>query len=386
MATSGGPRQPPPPRPKACAVHDETIGTGDYSGPEGARLALRRSEVETAILETARGGLLRRGPRGGARRRRGRHQRGGGSPRRVRRAGPEAAGGDQAAGGQVDRRRRTRGVNADDPVLVEATAAVRAPIAWFSLDPANPRRDRRRRPAAVLDRDSVVLLGGGEPQIIGRVGRLADHRRRRRALQRRQRARRGGRRRGSGHPARGRAGHAAAVRAATRPTIRDGPTSTSWAESGSWSTTPTTRTAWRRWRRRSETVPSTRRLVMLGQAGDRDDAAIRELARAALALRPDRVIVKEMDALPPRPSARARCRDSWRTSSGERDCRRTASPRPAASWPAPGMRWSGRGRAICWSWRCTRIGERSRRCSSSCASAAGRAGQALTPVSAAQGA
>ena len=35
---------------------------------------------------------------------------------------------------------------------------------------------------------------------------------------------------------------------------------------------------------------------MIGQAGDRDDQAIRELARAALALRPDRVVVKEMDA------------------------------------------------------------------------------------------
>ncbi len=44
------------------------------------------------------------------------------------------------------------------------------------------------------------------------------------------------------------------------------------------------------------TLPSERRLVMLGQAGDRDDAAIRELARAALALRPDRVVAKEMDA------------------------------------------------------------------------------------------
>jgi UDP-N-acetylmuramyl tripeptide synthase len=34
---------------------------------------------------------------------------------------------------------------------------------------------------------------------------------------------------------------------------------------------------------------------MIGQAGDRDDDAIRELARAAWALHPDRVIVKEMD-------------------------------------------------------------------------------------------
>jgi UDP-N-acetylmuramyl tripeptide synthase len=42
-------------------------------------------------------------------------------------------------------------------------------------------------------------------------------------------------------------------------------------------------------------VPSKRRLVMIGQAGDRDDAAIRELARAALAFRPDRVVAKEME-------------------------------------------------------------------------------------------
>jgi UDP-N-acetylmuramyl tripeptide synthase len=36
--------------------------------------------------------------------------------------------------------------------------------------------------------------------------------------------------------------------------------------------------------------------VVLGQAGDRDDTSIRELARAALGLSPDRVVLKEMDA------------------------------------------------------------------------------------------
>jgi UDP-N-acetylmuramyl tripeptide synthase len=45
-----------------------------------------------------------------------------------------------------------------------------------------------------------------------------------------------------------------------------------------------------------ERFPAHRRLVLLGQAGDRDDTAIRELARGALALRPDRVVLKEMDA------------------------------------------------------------------------------------------
>ena len=35
---------------------------GDYSGPEGARLVLSDSSVEQAVLEVARGGILRRGP------------------------------------------------------------------------------------------------------------------------------------------------------------------------------------------------------------------------------------------------------------------------------------------------------------------------------------
>ncbi|MGJ8560398.1 MAG: Mur ligase family protein [Litorimonas sp.] len=42
-------------------VGDATIVTGDYSGPEGARLALRDKRADLAVIETARGGLLRRG-------------------------------------------------------------------------------------------------------------------------------------------------------------------------------------------------------------------------------------------------------------------------------------------------------------------------------------
>ena len=37
------------------------VAAGDYSGPAGARAVLRHPEVQAAILETARGGLLRRG-------------------------------------------------------------------------------------------------------------------------------------------------------------------------------------------------------------------------------------------------------------------------------------------------------------------------------------
>lgn len=42
-------------------VNDRIIDRGDYSGPGGARTVLRQTDVDVAILETARGGLLRRG-------------------------------------------------------------------------------------------------------------------------------------------------------------------------------------------------------------------------------------------------------------------------------------------------------------------------------------
>ncbi|HET8762896.1 MAG TPA: hypothetical protein VFM12_05730, partial [Gemmatimonadales bacterium] len=41
-------------------------------------------------------------------------------------------------------------------------------------------------------------------------------------------------------------------------------------------------------------LPSRRRLIVLGQAGDRTDDALRALARSAWARKPDRVILKEM--------------------------------------------------------------------------------------------
>ncbi len=42
-------------------VGSETVAQGDYSGPAGARAVLRDARVGFAVLETARGGLLRRG-------------------------------------------------------------------------------------------------------------------------------------------------------------------------------------------------------------------------------------------------------------------------------------------------------------------------------------
>jgi len=43
------------------SVNDSIIDRDDWSGPGGARMVLRQKNVDVAILETARGGLLRRG-------------------------------------------------------------------------------------------------------------------------------------------------------------------------------------------------------------------------------------------------------------------------------------------------------------------------------------
>ena len=42
-------------------LDDEALASGDYSGPEGARRVLREPRTQAAIIETARGGILRRG-------------------------------------------------------------------------------------------------------------------------------------------------------------------------------------------------------------------------------------------------------------------------------------------------------------------------------------
>jgi UDP-N-acetylmuramyl tripeptide synthase len=40
---------------------EEVLAAGDYSGPAGARMVIRERRAQAAILETARGGILRRG-------------------------------------------------------------------------------------------------------------------------------------------------------------------------------------------------------------------------------------------------------------------------------------------------------------------------------------
>lgn len=44
----------------------------------------------------------------------------------------------------------------------------------------------------------------------------------------------------------------------------------------------------------ADSFQATRKLVILGQAGDRDDESMRQVARTTLSFRPDAIVIKEM--------------------------------------------------------------------------------------------
>lgn len=119
-------------------VDGECVLRGDYSGPAGARAVLRDPRAQMAVLETARGGILRRGLA-------------------VRRAdaaivtnvSPDHFGeygvhdlSDLADAKLVVARalgpNGTLVVNADDALLVAKSTALSVPLAWFALDDAHP--------------------------------------------------------------------------------------------------------------------------------------------------------------------------------------------------------------------------------------------------------
>lgn len=142
-------------------VAGEFVERGDFSGPGGARRVLRDRRVQTAVLETARGGLLRRGLG-------------------VQRADAVAITtiaedhlGDfgsrsvqelLAVKWVLTRALSGPGqlvLNADEPRLVQKAREARAKISWFSLDANNPvvrRHVEQQGRAAVLDGGEFVLI------------------------------------------------------------------------------------------------------------------------------------------------------------------------------------------------------------------------------------
>ncbi len=153
------------------AVNDRIIDRGDWSGPGGARAVLREKEVDIAILESARGGLLRRG------------------------LGVEKA--DAALitniaedhlgdfGSQdlnelldikwiVSRPVRRSGrliLNADDALLVEKAQTFKGEVVWFSLHPDNPTVMAALDNGGLcfmLDGKDLIKIENGDREIICR--------------------------------------------------------------------------------------------------------------------------------------------------------------------------------------------------------------------------
>lgn len=270
----------------------------DYSGPMGARRVLRHPTVQVAILETARGGILRRGLA-------------------VRRADTalvtnisEDHFGDwgvNSLAALAEAKLVTARVvpedgaiclNADDPILRERGAELGQRVCWYSLNPEMPELARGRLAAwldgttlmlrrgtdttRLMDVAGVPLTFGGRARynisnVLGAMLAAASLRRDGRGLiplSGIRAALEGVRGTSDDNPGRGNlielAGVSVLVDYAHNPAGLEALVQMAGA------------------------ISSRRRLVVLGQAGDRTDEALRALARAALRLDPSRIVLKEM--------------------------------------------------------------------------------------------
>lgn len=157
------------------AVDERIIEPGDWTGPGAARLVLRRPDVELAILETARGGLLRRG---------------------LAVIGCDAAVITNVSSDHLGEfgiltvadMARTKGVvtsvirrdgrvvlNAADPSLVALAPEIEAPIVWFSRDPKSApiaRALARGTEAWFVQRGTIVRAEHGERTRLVRVSEM----------------------------------------------------------------------------------------------------------------------------------------------------------------------------------------------------------------------
>jgi cyanophycin synthetase len=278
-------------------VDDVQLESGDYSGPGGARAVLRDSRVEAAVLETARGGILRRGLA-------------------VNRASAAIITnisadhfGEYGIGSLTELAEVKEVVasalgdsgrlvlNADDAQLVRLAERVGAPVSWFSIAPEHPLLDAHvaagGNVAIVVDGHAMlhlnntwhdlgdviampITLGGAAPHNIANVlgASLLGA--------------------AMGVPvsairdALSTFGAAAADNPGRLQVYRFGSVTvlTDFAHNpdGLAALCAT-----------AKAIAAARRLLILGQAGNRNDDLLRALPRAAFAVMPfDHVIIKEM--------------------------------------------------------------------------------------------
>ncbi|MES1240856.1 MAG: Mur ligase family protein [Acidobacteriota bacterium] len=277
-------------------IDGEVLDLGDYSGPGGARTLLRDRRVEVAVLETARGGLLRRGLA-------------------VTRADAAAVTNvaadhlgelgvnDLAALAEAKlvpaRVVRPHGrvvLNADDPELRARTGNFGAPVVWFSVHPDQPGFDDllvAGYAGCTVEEGELVRYGEERRQVIARLDEVPITF--------------GGAARHNVANALCAIGLAGALGLSLdamreglstfRGTPGDNPGRGNVFEVGGarvlldYAHNPHGLTALLAF---ASSLPAARRLILLGQAGDRDEAEIRHLARTAWTFRPDLVVIKEM--------------------------------------------------------------------------------------------
>ncbi|MDH3416302.1 MAG: Mur ligase family protein, partial [Gammaproteobacteria bacterium] len=151
------------------AVNDRIVDRDDWSGPGGARNVLRENDVDVAILETARGGLLRRGL--GINK---------ADAALITNIAKDHLG--DFGSKNLDELLQckwivTRAVsnggklvlNADDSLLVKKSAEFKGDITWFSMDVDNAvvcEHTSRGGAAFVLDGQDLLIAEGDKKQLI----------------------------------------------------------------------------------------------------------------------------------------------------------------------------------------------------------------------------
>ncbi|MCW5572845.1 MAG: hypothetical protein KIT37_07425, partial [Steroidobacteraceae bacterium] len=273
--------------------------SGDFSGPMGARSVLRDSRVQAAIIEAARGGILRRGLAGN----------------RADVAVVTNVSADHFGDYGIDDLDAMAAaklviaqlvgpeglvvLNADDPALQRAAARVAAPVGWFATDfdlPLLAAHSARGGATAGARAGQLVVTHGAAGHDLGEIASMPLTI--------------------GGSAAYNVANIAAAALAATALGIGAATLRAVLARFGSSAADNPGRLmrydvggarvvvdyahnpeGLRGVLEVARHLRGSGRLIMLlGQAGDRDDASIAALAAAAAAARPDIVVIKEMES------------------------------------------------------------------------------------------
>jgi len=151
------------------SVNDRIIDRDDWSGPGGARMVLRQKDVDVGILETARGGLLRRGLGVNT-----------ANAALITNIAEDHLGdfGSQSLAELlnikwvISHAVAASGVlilNADDELLVGKSRGFTGTIVWFSLDESNPVIRKHTEDgglAFVHENNNLVRIDGGVRELI----------------------------------------------------------------------------------------------------------------------------------------------------------------------------------------------------------------------------